>query len=198
MPSLYLASTSPRRRELLQQIGVSFETLSVDVDETPLSQEAPADYVKRLALQKAQAGLGSLKTDGDSLVLGGDTAVVCNGQIFGKPVSREDALKMLKELSGKTHQVYSAVSLVSSERQEVRLTVTDVTFDALSTQQCENYWDSGEPKGKAGAYAIQGYGAVFVTGITGSYTGVVGLPLAETAELLNSFDMPVWVEPAAV
>lgn len=198
MPSLYLASTSPRRRELLQQIGVNFETLSVDVDETPKPQETPADYVKRLALQKAQAGLDLLKTGGDGLVLGGDTAVVCNGQIFGKPADREDALKMLEELSGTTHHVYSAVSLVNDERQEVRLTVTEVTFHVLPLRQRESYWNSGEPKGKAGAYAIQGYGAVFVAGIAGSYTGVVGLPLAETAELLNCFDVPIWAEPAAV
>lgn len=198
MPSLYLASTSPRRQELLQQIGVNFETLTVDIDETPLPREAPADYVQRLALQKAQAGLALLKAERGGVVLGGDTAVVCDGQIFGKPANRNDALRMLEELSGKTHQVYSAVSLVNDERQKIRLIVTDVTFHVLSAQQRESYWNSGEPKDKAGAYAIQGFGAVFVAGIVGSYTGVVGLPLAETAELLSCFGVPVWTQPTAV
>lgn len=192
MSSLYLASTSPRRKELLQQIGVSFDVLSVDVDETPLLQESPADYVQRLALQKAWAGLASLEAGEDNLVLGGDTAVVCDGQIFGKPVNREDALTMLERLSGRMHQVYSAVSLVNNERHEVRLTVTQVAFMDLSVRQRERYWDTGEPRGKAGAYAIQGFGAVFVKSIEGSYSGVVGMPLVETAELLNCFNVPFW------
>ncbi|MEZ5525183.1 MAG: Maf family protein [Pseudomonadales bacterium] len=192
MASLFLASTSPRRRELLQQIGVDFESLAVEVDETHFQGETPADYVRRLALLKARSGLEALSAVTDAVVLGGDTTVVCEGQVFGKPVDRADALRMLGMLSGKTHQVYSAVSLVSRADEAVRLTVTDVTFHALSLRQQQSYWETGEPQGKAGAYAIQGYGAVFVERIQGSYTGVVGLPLAETAELLERFGVAFW------
>ena len=191
---LYLASTSPRRSELLQQIGVNFETLQVDVDETLLTQEAAADYVQRLALAKARAGLEVVADNRNAVILGGDTAVVYDGRIFGKPVGREQAWMMLETLSGETHQVYSAVSAVNNDQQLTRLTVTNVTFHNLSAQQQQAYWETGEPEGKAGAYAVQGFGAVFVASIAGSYTGVVGLPVAETAELLGCFGVPVWTK----
>jgi len=190
--SFYLASASPRRRELLAQIGVSFDVLKVDVDESSLPNESPENYVQRVALAKAQAGLQMLANDPDAVVLGGDTSVIYEGQVFGKPESQEHALEMLMALSGSEHQVYSAVSLVNAERQLTRLVKTKVIFRSLTRQECEAYWQTGEPQGKAGAYAIQGLGAVFVAGIEGSYTGVVGLPVAETARMLTEFGVPVW------
>jgi len=190
--SFYLASASPRRHELLAQIGVSFDVLKVDVDESSLPNESPEEYVQRVALAKAQAGLQMLANDPDAVVLGGDTSVIYEGQVFGKPESQEHALEMLMALSGSEHQVYSAVSLVNAERQLTRLVKTKVIFRSLTQQECEVYWQTGEPQGKAGAYAIQGLGAVFVAGIEGSYTGVVGLPVAETAHMLTEFGVPVW------
>lgn len=190
--SFYLASASPRRQELLRQIGVNFRVLKVDVDETALPQESPEEYVRRVALAKAQAGLELLGNDRQCVVLGGDTAVVHQGRIFGKPTDQTDALEMLTVLSGSTHEVYSAVSVVSPSRQITRLAKSQVTFHNITQQQLEAYWDTGEPQGKAGAYAIQGLAAVFVANIEGSYSGVVGLPISETAQLLNEFDVPVW------
>jgi len=190
--SFYLASASPRRRELLAQIGVSFDVLKVDVDESSLPNETPEDYVQRVALAKAQAGFQVLANDPGAVVLGGDTSVIYEGQVFGKPRGREHAIEMLMALSDSEHQVYSAVSLVNAERQLTRLVKTKVVFRSLTKQECEAYWQTGEPLGKAGAYAIQGLGAVFVAGIEGSYTGVVGLPVAETAQMLSEFSVPVW------
>jgi len=190
--SFYLASASPRRHELLAQIGVRFHVVNIDVDESPLAEENPEDYVQRVALAKAQAGLESLADECDAIVLGGDTSVICDGKVFGKPTSREHALKMLMALSGGEHEVYSAISVVSAARQVTRLVKTKVLFRVLSEQECEAYWQTGEPQGKAGGYAIQGLGSVFVAGIEGSYSGVVGLPVAETAQLLSDFDVPVW------
>jgi septum formation protein len=193
--SFYLASASPRRQELLRQIGVDFSILNIDVDETALPQEAPEDYVLRVALAKALAGFQLQGGESQCVVLGGDTAVVHQGRIFGKPVDRANALEMLAVLSGSTHEVYSAVSVVSAVRQVTRLVKTQVTFLNISQQQLEMYWDTGEPLGKAGAYAIQGLAAIFVAGIEGSYSGVVGLPISETAQLLKEFDVPVWSLP---
>jgi nucleoside triphosphate pyrophosphatase len=190
--SFYLASASPRRHELLTQIGVRFDVVNVDVDETPLAKESPEDYVQRVALAKAQAGLKTLGDDPEVVVLGGDTSVICNGQVFGKPENQAHALEMLMALSGAEHEVYSAISVVSAARQTTRLVKTTVRFRDLSEQECEAYWQTGEPQGKAGGYAIQGLGSVFVASIEGSYTGVVGLPVAETAQLLADFDVPVW------
>jgi len=190
--SFYLASASPRRHELLTQIGVRFDVVNVDVDETPLAEESPEDYVQRVALAKAQAGLKTLDDDSDAVVLGGDTSVICNGQVFGKPENQAHAREMLMALSGAEHEVYSAISVVGAARQTTRLVKTKVRFRALSEQECEAYWQTGEPQGKAGGYAIQGLGSIFVAGIEGSYTGVVGLPVAETAQLLADFNVPVW------
>jgi len=164
----------------------------VGVDETALPQESAEEYVRRVALAKAQAGLQLLGNDVHAVVLGGDTAVVHQDRIFGKPVDRADALEMLSVLSDSVHEVYSAVSVVSSSRQATRLVKTKVTFHCITQQQLEAYWASGEPQGKAGAYAIQGLAAVFVANIQGSYSGVVGLPISETAQLLQDFDVPVW------
>jgi len=185
--SFYLASASPRRHELLMQIGVRFEVVVVDVDESCLPKESPEDYVQRVALAKAQAGLQTLADDPGAIVLGGDTSVICSGQVYGKPENQAHALEMLMALSGSEHQVYSAVSVVSADKQVTRLVKTKVRFRSLSEQECEAYWETGEPQGKAG-----GYGSVFVSSIEGSYTGVVGLPVAETAQLLAEFGVPAW------
>lgn len=190
--SFYLASASPRRHELLTQIGVHFDVVNVDVDESPLAKESPENYVQRVALAKAKAGLNALSDDPEAVVLGGDTSVICKGQVFGKPESQAHARDMLMALSDAEHEVYSAISVVSAARQATQLVKTRVRFRAISEQECEAYWLTGEPIGKAGGYAIQGLGSVFVVGIEGSYTGVVGLPVAETAQLLADFGVPVW------
>lgn len=192
MPQLYLASSSPRRRELLTQIGLSFHLVSGNIDETPLPDEAPSAYVERLARCKAQAGLTMLAQRPDVCVLGADTAVVLDGRILGKPKDREDALAMLQALSGREHQVLTAVALVDRDRCEVRVVSSDVSFRAISEAEAEAYWDTGEPHDKAGGYAIQGLAAIFVKRVEGSYSAVVGLPLCETAELLADFAIPCW------
>ena len=192
MTMLYLASGSPRRRELLEQIGVPFTTLPTVIDETPLSNEPAADYVRRLACAKAQVGLASLAVPGAAVVLGADTSVVLHGRILGKPQDRTDALAMLAALSGQTHEVLTAVALANSQRCEVRVVSSQVSFRTLSTAEIEAYWASGEPQDKAGSYAIQGLGAVFVRDLHGSFSAVVGLPLCETAALLADFGIPCW------
>jgi septum formation protein len=179
---IILASGSPRRRELLDQIGIAYDIRPVDIDESPHPDEAPADYVCRIAAEKSAA----CHTQAASIglpVLAADTAVVLNGRIMGKPKDKEDALAMLRRLSGQTHQVYSAVSLRGNEHGEA-LSVTEVTFRTLSEREIAAYWATSEPADKAGSYAIQGLGSVFVQSIQGSFSGVVGLPLFETAELL--------------
>lgn len=186
---LVLASSSPRRRELLQQIGVEFEVRVNPVDETPLAAEKPADYVRRLAIIKAQA---SVQADDTRPVLGADTTVVCNGEILGKPANLGDAKRILGMLSGRAHQVMTAIALVQGEQIQSEVVVTDVVFRNLSDAEIEAYWATGEPSDKAGAYGIQGKGAVFVVRIEGSYSAVVGLPLAETAALLTKSGVPLW------
>lgn len=183
---LYLASGSPRRRELLAQLGVSFEIIVTDVDESLRAGEAPEDYVGRLARDKARAALKRI-TGRRAPVLGADTAVVVDQDILGKPVDRNAAVAMLRRLSGRKHDVLTAVSIVDSEREVMAISRTVVTFRLLSDAEIEAYWESGEPHDKAGAYAIQGRGAVFIEAIRGSYSGVVGLPIFETARLLNGF-----------
>ncbi|WP_417224790.1 Maf family protein [Amphritea sp.] len=189
-PELILASASPRRLELLQQIGVVCQVKPVHIPEVPQPGESPAAFVERLAREKACAGLAS--TLAGEVVLGADTVVVSNGQILGKPANREDALRMLQQLSGAEHQVMTAVAVTNRERILCQVVTTDVRFQILSQAQCEQYWDTGEPCDKAGAYGIQGLGAVFVAAIKGSYSAVVGLPLTETAALLAAFRIPVW------
>ncbi|MBP3861985.1 Maf family protein [Pseudomonas fragi] len=195
MTSLFLASGSPRRRELLTQIGVPFNTVSAAIDETPLANESPAAYVERLAREKAQAGrLQLLKSipDGAFCVLGADTAVVLDERILGKPVDEADALAMLMALSGRAHEVLTAIAIIDAGRCETRVVRSQVRFRNISKQEASLYWASGEPRDKAGGYAIQGLAAVFVTGLNGSYSAVVGLPVCETAELLGHFGIPCW------
>ena len=192
MATLYLASGSPRRRELLTQIAVPFLTQIAPIDENALPGESPIAYVERLALSKAQAGLAALTDTADAVVLGADTAVVLDGRILGKPTDRADALATLSDLSGRTHEVLTAVALVSRERQASRVVTSQVTFRPLTQAEIEAYWASGEPQDKAGCYGIQGLAAVFVSQLQGSYSAVVGLPLCETAALLAEFAIPCW------
>lgn len=192
MPTLFLASASPRRAELLGQIGVPFQRVSASIDETPRVAEEPAVYVERLAQEKAQAGLQRLEQAADAVVLGADTALVLEGRILGKPQDRADALAMLAALSGREHQVLTAVALCSATRRASVVVASRVCFAPISAAQAEAYWASGEPLDKAGSYAIQGLGAVFVAGMSGSYSAVVGLPLCETASLLAEFGIPCW------
>lgn len=192
MATLYLASGSPRRRELLTQIAVPFLTQIAPIDENALPGESPIAYVERLARGKAQAGLAALADTADAVVLGADTAVVLDGRILGKPADRDDALATLNALSGRAHQVLTAVALASRERLESRVVTSQVTFRALNQAEIEAYWASGEPQDKAGCYGIQGLAAVFVSQLQGSYSAVVGLPLCETAALLAEFAIPCW------
>lgn len=192
MATLYLASGSPRRRELLTQIGVSYLTLSAPVDENTLPDESPIAYVERLARAKAQAGLAALADTHEAVVLGADTAVVLDGRILGKPADRDEALATLSALSGRSHDVLTAVALVSPGRVVARVVTSQVTFRALSQAEIDAYWASGEPQDKAGCYGIQGLAAVFVSQLHGSYSAVVGLPLCETAGLLAEFAIPCW------
>jgi septum formation protein len=190
MTSLYLASASPRRRELLTQIGVHFTQVAASIDETPLPGEAPEAYVRRLAIGKATAGL--LTAPAGAAVLGADTAVILDEHILGKPTGIEDARRMLAALSGRQHRVLTAVAVCTAEAAEQCCVSSQVRFRAISAGEIDAYWASGEPADKAGAYAIQGLGAVFVEAIEGSYSAVVGLPLCETAALLARFGIACW------
>ncbi len=197
---IYLASRSSRRRELLKQIGVSFEVLLLregpqrasDLDETPVAGELPSSYVVRIAQAKAEAGWARLgqRRLMRFPVLSADTMVALDAQILTKPADREEAMAFLRQLSGKTHQVHSAVAVKFDHRLEVALSTTDVLFRDLEEQEIRQYVVSGEPQDKAGAYAIQGRAAVFVRTISGSYSGVMGLPLYETSQLLAKFGHP--------
>ncbi len=189
---LYLASASPRRRELLQQIGVRFSLLSVTVDETPKANETPRVYVERLARDKALKGWLASRNKAGLPVLGADTTVVLDDRIMGKPDGAKASIDMLQRLSGRTHTVYTAVAVVHQDRIESQVVSSHVSFRELSLQECQRYWETGEPTDKAGSYAIQGYGAVFVSKIEGSYSSVVGLPLMETADMLKDFGVPTW------
>lgn len=181
---LYLASRSARRQQLLRQIGVEFSCRVAGVDEATLDGEKPAVYVERLAVEKAQDVADKVDRE-NSVVLAADTSVVLDGRIFGKPASREDAREMLRALSGKNHQVFTAVAMFFDGKTDTRLSVSDVMMRPLSEAQIERYWKTGEPDGKAGGYAIQGYAAGFIERLDGSYSGVMGLPLCETVELLE-------------
>lgn len=187
---LILASASPRRTEILQQMGVRHLVQPTNIDETPKPNEPAVDYVQRMALEKAQNIIA--QSSASIPVLGADTCVVCDAQIFGKPQDKQQALDMLLALSGRTHQVYTAVAVGNAEDCAVLVSTTEVLFRKLSVQECISYWETSEPKDKAGSYAIQGYGAVFVESINGSYSGVVGLPIEQTAKLLDTFGVPIW------
>jgi septum formation protein len=183
---LYLASASPRRRELLAQIGVVPRVRPVDIDESHRAGEKAADYVERIARNKAEVAWNAIASVDRAAVLAADTVVVLGDRLLGKPVSREDGLAMLALLSGRTHQVMTAVALRDAAGLFVRRNDSLVTFRALAAGEAEEYWSTGEPADKAGGYAIQGRAAEFIERLEGSYSGVMGLPLFETAQLLSS------------
>ncbi|MDL4915655.1 MAG: Maf family protein [Enterobacterales bacterium endosymbiont of Blomia tropicalis] len=185
MVTLYLASGSPRRRELLTQLGLTFERLVTDVEEQRQPNEAAEAYVRRLANEKAYAGVAA--AEHGLPVLGADTIVVLNGEVLEKPRDTEHAAEMLRKLSGQTHQVMTAVALADRQQALDCLVTTDVTFRSLTAADISEYIATGEPMDKAGAYGIQGRGGNFVRKINGSYHAVVGLPLVETGELFNHF-----------
>ena len=186
-----LASASPRRRQLLEQIGVSFEVFPTEIDESFRDDEPPQQLVHRLALAKAEHAAALPQWSPDQLVVAADTAVVLKGKIFGKPADDSDACRMLTELSGRTHQVMTAVAMVRGDTRFCETNVSEVTFKDLEPAEIEHYVATGEPADKAGAYGIQGLGAVFVSRLEGSYSGVMGLPLFETAALLEQFGIQV-------
>jgi septum formation protein len=183
---IYLASASPRRSALLTQIGVAHRIRPVDVDERIGPGENPARYVERLAVLKAETLWGQLVESERRPVLGSDTTVAVGDEILAKPLNERDGLRMLRLLSGRTHQVYTAVALRHVAGCAARVSISDVAFRSLSEQECSAYWRSGEPAGKAGGYAVQGRAAVFIERISGSYSGIMGLPLYETGELLRA------------
>lgn len=185
---LYLASQSPRRRQLLEQLDVPFTVVDVDVPEVRGAHESPRDYVSRVARDKARAGLASLDAV-DAFVLGADTEVVLDNDVFGKPVDADDARAMLYRLSGRTHEVISALWAVGKTQEQCEICVSKVRFSALTQAQIEAYVTTGEPFGKAGAYAIQGRGGALIEHLDGSYSGVMGLPVFETARLLRSLKL---------
>ena len=185
LPLIILASASPRRSALLTQIGVPHRVMPVDVDETALAAEGPAAYVQRLAAAKAERLCQQLAPSERLPVLGADTTVALDDRILGKPRDREECMEMLRALSGRTHRVFTAVALAWRDLCDVRLSVSEVSFRALDDAEIAAYWESGEPTDKAGAYAIQGRAALFIERIAGSYSGIVGLPLYETGELLR-------------
>lgn len=184
-PMLYLASNSPRRAELLTQVGISFTRVKADIEELLQAEESAEQYVTRLATQKAQAGF--LNSPQDRPVLGADTVVVSGTDILEKPRDQAHAREMMLMLSGTTHQVFTAIALVDNKQQKHCLVTTAVTFKVLSEQEISDYWHTDEPLDKAGGYGIQGIGGKFVTHIDGSYSAVVGLPLYETDKLIKEF-----------
>ena len=180
-PTLLLASSSPRRREILNALGLEFSVQVNDVDETPLPGESPEQLVSRLAEAKSRAAV----CGPEDYVIGADTAVVLDDEVLGKPVDQSDAIGMLLRLSGRSHRVLTAVALRGPDGVRTVLSSTRVSFREISRDEALAYWQSGEPRDKAGAYGIQGLGGLFVSGIDGSYSGVVGLPVFETAGLLR-------------
>lgn len=188
--AIVLASASPRRRELLAQIGVPYIVVPADIDETRRDDEPPADYVQRMAIEKSRTGFERAAGQG-FIALGADTVVVVDEQVLGKPTDREQALDSLRLLSGRTHQVMTAVAVTDGNRLESLLSITNVTMRRIDPTDAAVYWESGEPVDKAGAYAVQGLGGIFIERLEGSYSGVVGLPVHETAELLGRFGYSV-------
>lgn len=208
-PRIYLASKSPRRRDLLRQIGVSFDVIAfrsggargedADVDETPLADEPVERYVERLAHAKAEAGVRRIQWRrlAQRLVLAADTTLELDGEIIGKPVDTADARRILAQLSGRSHRVLTAIAVADGERVRSALSVSEVRFRTLTEDEIRRYIATGEPMDKAGAYGIQGRAAMFIEDIRGSYTGIMGLPLYETSELLAAFGYPLWSQSAA-
>lgn len=196
---LILASQSPRRKALLSQLGYTFKVQASDIDESIVPQESPADYVLRLAFEKAQKIFLSLPNTAkkSAVVIGSDTSVVINNIILGKPEEVKDCVKTLSLLSGQEHQVLTAIAVVSDKKTKTQLVTTKVFFKALTLAEIKAYWKTGEPQDKAGSYAIQGVAGQFVKAIHGSYSAVVGLPLYETAELLSQFNLSSNIESLA-
>ncbi len=190
---LCLASASPRRLALLEQLGLVCQQYPVDLDESIALGESATDYVLRLAEEKARAGQS--RSGSELPVLGSDTSVVFQGQILGKPKNEAHAVEMLMQLSGQTHQVMTGVAVCQGDRLQSVLSITEVKFRPLTRQECHAYWVTGEPEDKAGGYAIQGIAAIFVESVSGSYSNVVGLPLFETAELLKQYDIQILERP---
>ncbi len=184
MKKIYLASQSPRRLELLAQLGLQAEPVIAPIEEVGLPHESPEAFVLRMAVEKAYAGFNKVSGT-DSFIIGGDTVVLAEGRVLGKPKNRVDAFAMWRQLSGKSHQVLSAVAVVKDGAAWSALNCTQVWFRQMSDAEMENYWQSGEPQDKAGAYAIQGLGTKFIEKIEGSYSGVMGLPLFELGQLLQ-------------
>ena len=193
--SIVLASASQRRSQLLRQIGVRHRILGADIDETPAPGEEPTGYVRRLAAGKAAAVVARLAAEASPAVLAADTTVVLDGRIFGKPADEAECVEMLGALAGRTHAVHTAVALWHGGRLRQALDTSYVTFRAIDLPERRRYWASGEPAGKAGGYAVQGLGAVFVARLEGSFSGVMGLPLFETAALLDAAGLSRW-QPA--
>ena len=187
MPTLYLASQSPRRRQLLEQVGLRFRVLDVDVPEVRAPGETPDAYVDRVAREKARAGYARVAAEPDAVVLGADTEVVLEDRVFGKPIDAADAEAMLAALAGRMHRTVSAVWCVGAQGEAGVMSMSDVTFAPLDGADVAAYVASGEAFGRAGAYAIQGRAAAFVSHLSGSYSGVMGLPLHETTQLLARF-----------
>lgn len=187
--SIFLASKSPRRRELLTQIGVNFSVVDIDVPEEHQNEETAVQYVERLAISKARAGALLCES---KPVMGADTIVVLSDRILEKPKNQAHGIEMLMAMSSRTHSVYTAIAICQEGREEAMLCQSQVRFRLISTDEALRYWQTGEPCDKAGGYGIQGLGAVFVEHIEGSYSNVVGMPLRETQQLLEKFDIPVW------
>ena len=187
-PELILASASPRRKQLLEQLGVVATICSTDIDETPQEGELAADYVRRLASCKAET---VALLNPNAIVLGADTIIALEGNLLGKPLSKQHAFDMWNMMSGKWHQVLTGVSVFANGESRTVLNSNDVLFCELSEKSMQTYWESGEPADKAGAYAIQGYAARWIKEIRGSYSGIMGLPLYETAELLKEAGMSI-------
>ena len=185
---LHLASTSPRRREILETLGIEFDVVPVETDESPLQGETPGEMVLRLAIAKADAA------DRGEFVLAADTIVVLGDRVLGKPRDADDCVEMLLALSGRTHAVMTGVALKTPTETRSVLSTTDVQFREIGRDEAYRYWQSGEPCDKAGAYGIQGLGGMFVKTIEGSYSSVMGLPVFETVELLKSAGLDVLVD----
>ncbi len=192
LPDLYLASRSPRRRELLEQLSINYQVITADVPEEHQLGESPENYVKRLALEKAQAGWQKVPENAKCPVLGSDTVVVLGGEILEKPKDRSHGLQMLERLSGHTHQVMTGIALVAEDQALSRVSISRVTFRDTTPAEREAYWATGEPADKAGGYAVQGMAAVFIERIEGSYSGIMGLSLYELCDMLAQFRIKIF------
>ncbi|NNF16455.1 MAG: septum formation inhibitor Maf [Gammaproteobacteria bacterium] len=186
---IILASASPRRARLLQQLGVSFIQEAARIDESVRPGESPEEHVARLSIAKCKK---VITVRDDCTILGSDTVVVADNEILGKPQDQQDHARMLRSLSARTHRVCTGVTLMSRSASQTEVNISEVTMRSISAQEISRYWHTGEPCDKAGGYAIQGFGAAFISHIAGSYSGIMGLPVFETAQMLESFGHSVW------